>query len=151
MPGPDPIRLCFGMSRRLKFAHVLIALAGLLAILQSPAGWPWQAGSLLLLGCAVGGLYAWFAWRPQRGVMLLLPDGTAEIQWLKGSSRRVALDTRAWATRWFCVLPLLEAENGRHHHCVVCASENRPDAYRRLLVTLRMRTSPTIVERTGCL
>ena len=55
---------------------------------------------------------------------------------------RLVTSRGAWVSRWFCLFRLADPVTGRSHPCLVCASRNTPDSYRRLLVLLRMRGEP---------
>lgn len=144
--GRDPVILRFGPGCWLSVVHVSITLAGAAAVLLSPAGWHWKTGTLLILVWVSAWLY-WLSTRPgQRGTLRLLPDGTAEIRPERGGAVIGTLEGNAWASRWLCVVSLRDRESRKLHYCVVSASANPRDAYRRFLVILRMGSFPTIAQ-----
>jgi len=149
--GRDPVILRFGSGRWLGVFHISITLAGAFAVLLSPAGWLWKTGTLLILVFASAWLYR-HSTRPEyRGTVRLLPDGMAEIHPERGCAVIGILKSNAWVSRWLCVVPLRDVERRKVHYCVVSASANSRDSYRRLLVALRMGSSPTIAETNSWL
>lgn len=149
MPGPDPVTLRYGTGGWLGVSHALIVLAGLAAILLSPAGWAWKASSVLALIFAAAGLYFSSTRPKRRGTVRLLPDGTAKMWPLLGRPVTGILKSNAWASRWLSVVPIYDAERRKNHYCVVSAFANRRDVYRRLLVILRMGSSSIITEKNS--
>jgi len=87
--------------------------------------------------------------KSQSGSISLLPDGTAHLMTLAGRKADARLKENNWITRWFCVLALFEPDRDRRYYCVICASENRPDEYRRLLKFLNMRTSTDDLQKAA--
>ena len=138
----DFLDLRLGPSRWLKAAQILLALLGILAILVSPANWMWKLGSILLLILVSVSVHAWSAHQGRSGAIRLYPDGTAFLRTASGQEINAIQGPHGWVSRWLCVMTLCDADSRAKHHCVICASENHPDEYRRLLKFLRMRTAP---------
>jgi hypothetical protein len=137
MSMPRRIELCFGAAPWLRRAQRLAFLLAVLALGLSPAAWPWRLATLVTLAGAW-----WFEERRairngDRGRMVLLLDGRVRLD--RDGTEQYGLATGvSWVSRWFCVLRLADDDGGRKHSCVVCASENHPDDYRRLLACLRL-------------
>jgi hypothetical protein len=143
----DFVEVRFGHSYWLKVAQTLVASLGLLAILVTPANWKWKISGTLLLVLAACLVHARSEHKSRSGAIRLFADGRA-LLWMDSRPEINAAQGRhGWVSRWFSILTLQEAGNGRKHFCVICASENHPDEYRRLLKFLRMHTPPTEVQR----
>lgn len=124
-----------------------VALLGAVAILLTPAGWIWKCAILFLLITSAA-LACAGAHKPTRhGRVTLFHDGMAQIFTLDGKAADVLLQENAWLCRWLCVLDLFEPDSGRHYYCIICASENSPCEYRRLLKFLNMRTSSASIHK----
>ena len=145
--GADSLELKFGNSPWLRAVHSLVSASGVLAVLISPANAVWKASAIVLLLLVALAIHFRSSKINGRGTICLQQDGTAELLTPDGHKARVVLHANGWATRWLCVLRLYESEKHRHHYCVICASENPPDPYRRLLVNLRMRSSDANIRR----
>jgi len=143
----DCLDVRFGISRRLQLAFLLLASLGLLAILITAASWTWKLGSILLLIPASISVHAWSVNQSRAGVIHLLLDGTALLRTVSGQEINAVQGPHSWVSRWICVLTLSAVDNNTKHCCVICASENYPDKYRRLLKLLRMRTAPEDADR----
>lgn len=134
---PDRIELVTGSGAWLERAHrAFLAMAALsLALTHTPLAWKLAALAALL----VISLVERQAWRQMRsrtrrilkrvGEDIVSPTEQAYWQLRQG---------RVWISRWFCVFRLEDRDTGKGILCLVCASENHPDDYRRLLVWLRM-------------
>jgi len=138
----DFLDIHFGPSRWLNVVQILLALLGILAILASPANWMWKLGSILLLILVSVSVHAWSVRQGRSGAIRLYPDGAAFIRTASGQEINAIQGPHGWVSRWLCVVTLFAADSRAKHHCVICASENHPDEYRRLLKFLRMRTAP---------
>ena len=143
----DCLDVRFGISRRLQVAFLLLVSLGLLAILITPAGWAWKFGSILLLILASISVHAWSVHQSQAGAIHLLSDGAALLRTDSGQEINAIQGRHSWVSRWICVVTLYVVDNNMKRHCVICASENCPDDYRRLLKLLRMRTAPEDAHR----
>ena len=147
MVEADCLDVRFGISRRLQLAFWLLAALGLLAILITAASWAWKLGSILFLILASISVHAWSVHQSRAGAIQLLADGTALLRTVSGQEINAIQGPHGWVSRWNCVLTLYEADNDVKHNCVICASENYPDEYRRLLKLMRMRTPPAAAQR----
>ena len=143
----DFLEIRFGTSRWMQVAQLLLASLGLLAILITPANWTWKLGGMVLLILVSFFVHAWSAHQSRSGVIHLYPDGTALLRTASGQEINAVQGPHGWVSRWICVLTLYQADNSAKHHCVICASENYPDEYRRILKFLRMRTPPAAAQR----
>jgi hypothetical protein len=146
--GADSLELKFGNSPWLRAVHSLVSASGVLAVLISPANAVWKASAIGLLLLVALAIHFRSSNMNGRGTICLQQDGTAQLLTPDGHKASAVLHANGWATRWLCVLRLYESAKHRHHYCVICASENPPDPYRRLLVNLRMRSSDATVRRT---
>ena len=119
-------------SRRLAFL-----LAGL-GLVFSPIAWPWTLGTLLVL------LVSW-AWAERPGAecrhgpvpLVIHLDGRLLFR-DNGRETHGVARPEAWISRWFCVLRWRQDVGGHKCNSLVCASENDPEDYRRLLTWLRL-------------
>ena len=143
----DCLDVRFGISRRLQLAFWLLVALGLLAILITAASWTWKLGSILLLILASISVHAWSVHQSRAGAIQLLADGTALLRTVSGQEINTVQGRHSWVSRWICVVTLYVVDNNTKHHCVICAAENYPDDYRRLLKLLRMRTAPEEAHR----
>jgi hypothetical protein len=146
---PSNLILRFGTSRLLKALPLAISVIGVIAILISPAGWAWKisvlaalAGTIICVNVQSRGHY-------ESGTIALFSDGTARLKSADSQQLRANLLENAWTSQWFCVVALIEPESSRHYYCVVCASENVSDEYRRLLRFLHMRTSSPEIHKVN--
>lgn len=136
----DLLEIRFGGCLWLKAAEALLAVLGLLAILVSPANWKWKIASIVLLVLLGFFLHARSIHGNRSGIIRLGADSTALLQTASGLTINAVQGPHGWSSRWVSVLTLVETDDGRKHHCVICASENRPDDYRLFLKQLRMCT-----------
>jgi hypothetical protein len=125
----------------MRVCHLGVSLLGLLAILASHARPGWTVAAVIALGVAHAVTARRMGRGATRGNLMLQGDGGAMLA-TAGERSQVRQHGGAWASRWFCVLPLEQLHGGQRVHCVVCRSLNDPDAYRRLLVRLRMGGEP---------
>ena len=147
MVEADCLDVRFGVSRRLQLAFLLLVSMGLLAILITAASWAWKLGSILLLILASISVHAWSVHQSRAGTIHLLADGGALLRTVSGQEIDAVHGRHSWVSRWFCVVTLYVVDDNTKHHCVICASENFPDEYRRLMKLLRMRTAPDEAHR----
>ena len=114
----------------------MLVLFAALCLLFAPSPWPWIAISIsLLLAVHLAGL-AYLRRAQAPGTIHLHLDGSFRLQSDAPALAGHQLPS-AWITRYLCVVrwkPL----SARSRPCLVCASENHPDNYRRLLVYLRL-------------
>lgn len=114
----------------------LLLMFAVLCLLFSPSTWPWIAFSVsVLLAIHLTGL-AYLRRVQPPGILQLHADGGLRLQ--SGAQKLDGeLLRSAWVSRYLCVVrwkPL----SAPSRPCLVCASENHQDNYRRLLVHLRL-------------
>jgi hypothetical protein len=132
---PERIQLISGNPGWLlsaRFALVLVAALNILFCAISP-GWKMAlmvALALVLLICpsGIGSRIEWC----MRSDGTLASDGKSEY------SFRV-VERSAWLSRWVSVFRIRDMNSGKVRTCVVPATLNHQDDYRRMLVFLRMR------------
>lgn len=136
----DHIELHIGSSGWMHGAQLAVTLLSIYAVFASQSGTLWV---LLFLGL-LGSFHAVCALGPRRASRIdrlwLDTDGSA-ILLSTASTQQARLCTGGWVSRWFSVVPLQEVVTGHRVRCLVCRSRNTPDAYRRLLVNVRMSNS----------
>jgi len=142
--------LHFGHSRWLRVAWRMVACLGLLAIFTASTHWAWKTGcaGLLVLIHLVADYRAGGA--RYSGTLRLFLDSTAVLRSRDGQETFAFQAGHAWVSRWISVVPLREPDNGARRYCLICASENRPDTYRRLMQWLRMRATTSEVQKMIC-
>jgi len=145
--SPEALELKFGTSPWLSAAHLGISALGAVAILVAPAEWGWKL--LAFFGLVFSALIGLFHSRAdcRSGTVILHLDGASRVLTRDGKTVRARLNETAWVSRWLCVLKLFEPRRSKLYHCVICASENTPDEYRRLLKFLNMRSSATMHQK----
>jgi hypothetical protein len=139
VPAVDSLTLRFGLSSGLRVIQFVAASLGAVAIMAAPAALGWKFGAWSALVFVTLWAQAASTRKSHSGSLELLQDGTMHMRFHDGKKSLALLKENAWAIRWFSVLTLFEQDSGRHYHCVVCASENAPNQYRRLLQYLNMR------------
>ena len=147
MAPADFLEVRFGHSYWLMLAQTLVASLGLLAILVTPANWKWKISGIIVLVLAAWFVHTKSDHSSRSGAIRLFADGRALLSMDSRPEINAVQGRHGWVSRWFSILTLLEASNGKKYFCVICASENHPDEYRRLLKFLRMHTPPTEVQR----
>jgi len=128
-------------------AHLFVAALGAVAILLTPAASGWKICALLALVCSAFTAHVLSVRKSQSGLISLAPDGAAQVESYEGKQSEARLKENNWMSRWFCVLAMFEPDSNRRYYCVICASENTPDEYRRLLKFLNMRTSEAHLQK----
>jgi hypothetical protein len=129
--------LRIGPARWMTAWQLAISALSIGGVLMSRAGAGWIAlflGSLLAANM-VGFIRMRCGGKVSR--LHLHGDGHAIVCMGKNAEHAWQLEG-GWASRWCCVVPLRVIGTGRRLHCLVCRSCNAPDAYRRLLVSLRL-------------
>ena len=137
MSMPRRIELRFGVAPWLRSAQRLAFLLAILALGLSPAAWPWRIAALVALAIAWCFEERRATRRDQAGQLVLFADGRLRLD-RDGAEQYGLAMAAAWVSRWFCVLRWADNEEGRTRTCLICASENHPDDYRRLLTCLRL-------------
>jgi len=143
----DYLEVRFGPAGWMKWVHVLISLLGILAVMLSPAAWTWKLLLASLLVCAFILILRNIGATRSSGVIRLFLDGTAVFT--TRSERRLfcTLGNHHWVSRWFCSIGIYLARGGRKRFLLICAANNDPPEYRRLLKFLRMRTTTPEAQR----
>lgn len=133
----ERLELRFGAARWVfTFQRWLVVMAAA-CLLFSSSQWPWTAASLFaLLMVHLAGL-SYLSRVQAPGRLVLHADGGFLLE-TGAETQEGTLGTAAWISRWLCVVRFKGLETGVGRPCLVCASENRPDDYRRLLVRLRL-------------
>ena len=128
----EPLVLRSGFAPWLRRAPIPLAVAAGISLLAAGAQPAWTAVAIAGLAAALG--YIGLRSDPAacRGRLHLADDGCGVLITAQGS-RQVLQSSSGWISRWLCVLPLRDVRAGTELRCVVCASLNRADAYRRLL------------------
>lgn len=137
MTAPDVIDLEVGSSPWLQASPWMVGTLGLAAMLTSAAAVAWKL--LLLCGLGVTCAACVRGGRRKNAVtgLRLHADGGAILFTETGTMAGTLADS-GWCSRWCCVVAFVDAISGRSHRCLLCRSRNSADAYRRLLVRLRM-------------
>lgn len=127
-----------GCAPWLHHGHGAASLVALLALLAADAepGWKAAAAAALVLAHALCARH--MADARMRGRLHLAADGEA-LLFTAGGVRALRQQPGGWHSRSLCVLPLADAESGRYRRFLLCRSLNRPDAWRRLLVHLKLQ------------
>lgn len=137
---PDYIELRSGNSPWMGVAHVIVTGLGVIAVSTAESAWEWKSGALVLLAVTHYLTRRHFRTKAAPGKIRLFRDGSA-VLWIDGVMIHAAQGFSGWASRWLCVIPF-ESLSGCHLcRTIVCASENHPDDYRRLLVWLQMNNN----------
>lgn len=148
MRGPDSLSLKFGLSTWLLRAHYSAAVLSAWAIILSSASLAWKLGIFSVLVFATFIVHAACMSELRAGIIDLQHDGSAQVT-TDGHIQSLELAENAWAVRWFCVLKLVDPDCVNCRYCVVCASANEKDEYRRLLKYLNMRSPEENLQRTN--
>jgi hypothetical protein len=146
---PDGIELRQGCGRWERAAQAAISLLAAMTVLTAAAPATLVAGLL----AALFTLHVGTTRRMHRAAasvprIRLFDDGTAALLTRTGAVPAL-LGGCAWASRWFSVVPIQPLDGRRRLFCIVCRSTNPADAYRRLLVLLRMRDGQDPTSRWG--
>jgi len=140
MTAPDVIDLEVGSGRWLQASPWPVGLLGALVMLNSAFAVGWKMVLLCSLGLACTACFR--AGRREKAltVLRLHADGRAVLSTGSGSVPG-ALADGGWSSRWCCVVAFVDTLGGQRSRCLLCRSRNSADAYRRLLVRLRMGSS----------
>jgi hypothetical protein len=140
MNRPERIELEAGSGAWLQLSQLLIGLLGIVVLLASALPAAWKAVMTVASGLAFAA--GVFGPRPRAAIhrVILHLDGSAILATANGTVRAQLADG-GWSSRWCCVVPFGETPGRRRFRCLVCASRNSADAYRRLLVQLRLNAA----------
>ena len=134
---PDRIVLISGAAPWLSRLQFVLVVLAVVAIAITPTPPVWQAGALLALATFTRLERRWSAGRQNGGTLCIRLDGTVLYR-PAGRETKGILAGAAWASSRFCVVHWTPFDSTRRRHSLVCASLNREDDYRRLLVFLRL-------------
>lgn len=134
----DTATLRCGAGRWMRWAHRAVTVLAAIGLLQADAGLAWTAPCLFLLLVTHGLSARRMAESVREQTRLELRGGQPAFLLAAGARRPVRLRPGAWASRWFCIVPIELGEGEGPRRCLVCRSRNGADAYRRLLVCLRL-------------
>jgi hypothetical protein len=121
-----------GFAPWLRRAPTPLAVAAGISLLVAGVQPVWTAVAFVGLVAALGYVGLRSDPAPCRGRLHLSDDGCGILFTAQGS-RQVLQSSSGWISRWLCVLPLRDVQAGTEFRCVICASLNRADTYRRLL------------------
>lgn len=134
---PDRITLNTGSAWWLDGLWALTALAAFTLLLAAPSPPAWRLAAVAALAVFLLFERHRSKRRNGNGTLQLRLDGN--LQFTAGdSSVSGLLDGGSWTGSHFCMLHWTPLDGGRRHHSLVCASRNRADDYRRLLVWTRL-------------
>jgi hypothetical protein len=135
--APESLTVRTGQAAWLRHAFPALAAIACLGLLTAPT-------TIALKVLALAALLAFYrigrrAWRRavRIGRLQIYRDGPGLLL-RNGEEQRVETAGPAWITPWICVIPLKTVPGAAMIRCMVCASENRPENFRRLRVWLRL-------------
>ena len=114
----------------------MLAGAAVVLILATDIDFHWKAITLVLAVAALPIVNRETRRRHPAARAIVCDDGNFRLDHPAGP-RHGVLTGQAWVSRWLCVFHWRDAR-GRLRQCLVMASTNRPDDYRRLRVVLRL-------------
>ena len=133
---PDRIELRSGACFWLARLQRLITFAAAILLLALTTPWPWKLGALAALSVAHALAVRHNRRHHSSSALQLQVDGT-----LRQKQPGIELDgivESAWVSRWLCVIHWTATGERFQRHNLICASNNRPEDFRRLLVLLRL-------------
>ena len=143
MQATDGIDVYTGASHWMRLVHILIFFMTLIALIASNAALPAKILAIGALLIVSGMITRRLARLHAPGRLRLFSDGVgwmSDSQADKQADKQITLLDHAWASRWFCMVPCWQLDSGKRRDVMVCASDNDPDDYRRLLTALRSRS-----------
>jgi hypothetical protein len=144
--GEARIGLHVGQGRWMSAWQLVISALSIVGAVMARVDVGWITLFLGGLLAANTACYIRFHSRSRVSVLQLQNDGHAIVYTATRCVHAWQLEG-GWASRWCCVVPLRVIGTGRRLHCLVCRSRNAPDAYRRLLVCLRLNHGANAVRR----
>lgn len=132
----------------MRLAHILIFLMSIISLTASNSALPVKILAVGALLFAFGMIARRLAKSHPPGRLRLFADG---VGWVSDTQtdKQVRILDNAWVSRWFCLVPCRQLSSGKRQDIVVCASDNDPDDYRRLLTELRSRPRAEKPEGSG--
>lgn len=149
MHRAEAIELSFGPARWFSAASGVLLVLGVLATLISPANGLWKLAFIAMLTVVALLAFAYTANSHRAGTIRIHYDYSVDIHTARGTDGHANIDARGWVSRWFSVLVLVDEHSGTRMECLIFASKNPPDAYRRLLAAIRMRSAPSATHGTN--
>lgn len=138
---PDRVQLRSGVCLWLSQLQRLVAFVATLLLLTLSTPWHWKLGTLLALSVVFASVVRHNARHHPHGRLMMRMDGTLLQE--RGDVEMHGMVEGAWVSRWLCVIHWATAEDNRQRHSLVCASNNRPEDFRRMLVLLRLGPRPS--------
>mgnify|MGYP001817075049 CR=1 FL=1 len=138
MNPPDSLILQTGESTWLRAAHHLVAALALLSLLLANTTAVLKSTAIIIFLLVFAATRRRSRESARRGQLRLSRDGGMQFWNGAAAETRAEREGNAWVSRWVSVVPGRETRSGRIHYWVVCASDNEPDAYRRMLVWMRL-------------
>ena len=141
-----------GASGWMRLVHISIFLMTMIALIASNAALPAKILAIGALLLAFGMIARGLARLHAPGRLRVFADG---VGWVSDNrtgqqaEKQIRVLDHAWASRWFCMVPCRRLESGNRRDVMVCASDNDPDDYRRLLTALRTRSCAEKPGRFG--
>jgi hypothetical protein len=135
----ERLSLQTGSGAWLEFSRLALVFLATAALVSTPTAWAWRLAALVLLAVT----YRLSRKRMRRNRfdlhLTLFSDGTAVATGQGCAERTLTWPARGvWASRRLCILPVREDARADIIYCVILASRNNPDDYRRLLSWLRL-------------
>ena len=141
MHRAETIELSFGPARWFSAASGALFALGILAILGSPANGFWKLAFIAMLAVVALLAFAYTANSHRAGIVRIHYDYSADIHTAHGTDGHANVGAHSWVSRWVSVLVLVDEHSTTRMECLIFASQNPPDAYRRLLAAVRMRSA----------
>lgn len=138
---PDRIELRSGACSRLGQVQNLVSLLGAVLLLTLSTPLHLKLATLATLYIVHLLVARDNIRRHPPGRLLMRLDGT--LLQKTGDVEVHGLVAGAWVSRWLCVIHWTPAEDRKQQHSLVCASSNRPEDYRRMMVLLRLGPRPS--------
>lgn len=136
---PERIHLYTGNCELLSILCLLVTALAAVGIATTTSPWVWKGSALLFLAMASWAIRRNTPKAALPGTGDLYPDGTASAT-LEGENTLLEYSGHAWVTRWFSIIAFRESDSGKPCSWLVCAHNNHPDDYRRMLGYLRLRS-----------
>jgi hypothetical protein len=146
MHRAETIELRFGPARWFTVASGVLLALGMLAIFISPANVFWKLAFIALLILVYMVAFIYTANGHRAGTVCIHYDYSADIQTSRGTGGHAKVDIHSWVSRWFSVLTLVDEHSRARMEYLIFASLNPPDAYRRLLTAMRMRSATSVAH-----
>jgi hypothetical protein len=138
---PDRIELRGGACGWLAQLQWVVATVAAILLLTLSTPWHWKLATWAALSFVYGFLLRHNTQRHPPSRLLMRLDGTLLL--LNAGVELDGVVEGAWVSRWLCVIHWTATGDNRRQHSLVCASDNTPDDFRRLLVLLRLGTRPS--------